>query len=96
MLDCHIHLGNRALYPRLGAKNMLAMLFKEAFRKSTCWSTVTSSQKFLPMYKPVCMQNDFIDAWLGRKGGKRDLDEFLHLANEVRRAQWPLPIQFGL
>lgn len=42
------------------------------------------------------MQNDFIDAWLGRKGGKRDLDEFLHLANEVRRAQWPLPIQFGL
>lgn len=47
MLDCHIHL-ETGPYTLAWVKNMLAMLFKEAFRKSTCWSTVTSSQNFYP------------------------------------------------
>ena len=95
MLDCHIHL-ETGPYTLAWVKKYVGYALQRGLSEIHLLEHSYLFPEFLPMYKPVCMQNDFIDAWLGRKGGKRDLDEFLHLANEVRRAQWPLPIQFGL
>ena len=95
MLDCHIHL-ETGPYTLAWVKKYVGYALQRGLSEIHLLEHSYLFPEFLPMYKPVCMQNDFIDAWLGRKGGKRDLDEFLHLANEVRRAQWPRPIQFGL
>ena len=89
MLDCHIHL-ETGPYTLAWVKKYVGYALQRGLSEIHLLEHSYLFPEFLPMYKPVCMQNDFIDAWLGRKGGKRDLDEFLHLANEVRRAQWPL------
>ena len=95
MLDCHIHL-ETGPYTLPWVEKYVGYALQRGLSEIHLLEHSYLFPEFLPMYEPLRTQSDFIDAWLGRKGGKRDLDEFLHLANEVRLAQWPLSIQFGL
>lgn len=95
MIDCHVHLetGPYTLswvreYVRIAQQRGLS----EIYLLEHCYLF----PEFLPMYAPVRSQSDFIDAWLNRKGGKRNFAEYLRLVDEARAIQWPVQIRFGL
>lgn len=95
MIDCHIHLetGPYTLaWVREYVRAAQARGLSEIHLLEHCYLF----PEFLPMYEPVRAQSGFVDAWLRRKGGKRNLKEYLRLVDAVRQAQWPARIRFGL
>lgn len=95
MRDCHIHLetGPYTLaWVREYVRAAQARGLDEIHLLEHCYLF----PEFLPMYESIRAQNDFIDAWLNRKGGKRNLAEYLRLVDEARQASWPVQLRFGL
>lgn len=95
MLDCHIHL-ETGPYTLAWVEEYVKYALQRGLSEIHLLEHSYLFSEFLPMYEPVRAQSDFIGAWLTRKGGTRNLEEYLRLVSNVRRAQWPLSIQFGL
>lgn len=53
-------------------------------------------REFVPMYGSVCARSAFVDAWFRRKGGVKELSEYLDLIARIRERQYPVKILFGL
>lgn len=95
MLDCHIHL-ETGPYTIAWVQEYVKTAQMRGLSEIHLLEHCYLFPEFLPMYDPLCAQNDFADAWLRRKGGKRNFRDYLRLADEVRRMQWPVQIRFGL
>ncbi len=52
--------------------------------------------EYVPMYDSVRTHSNYIIKWFQRRAGIKDLDEFLRLADEVRKKDYPIKIKFGL
>ncbi len=52
--------------------------------------------EFVPMYDDLRRCSGFIDKWLRRKAGRRNLTEYLRLTEEIRGRIYPVKIRFGL
>ncbi len=53
-------------------------------------------KEFIPMYGSVCDYSDYINSWFHRKAGIYSLDKYLNLVENVRNADFPITIKFGL
>lgn len=53
-------------------------------------------KEFVPMYGSVCKYSDYINSWFHRKAGIYNLDDYLYLVENVRNANFPITIKFGL
>ena len=95
MLDCHIHL-ETGPYTLAWVKKYVGYALQRGLSEIHLLEHSYLFPEFLPMYKPVCMQMILIDAWLGRKVESAIWMNFCTSPMKFRRAQWPLPIQFGL
>jgi len=52
--------------------------------------------EFVGMYDKIRTASEYLDKWFERKAGKRDLGEYLRLAERVRGQNNPVKIKFGL
>lgn len=95
MLDCHIHL-ETGPYTIAWVQEYVRAAQERGLSEIHLLEHCYLFPDFLPMYDPVRAQNGFIDAWLNRKGGKRNFEAYLRLADRARQAQWPVRIRFGL
>ena len=66
MLDCHIHL-ETGPYTLAWVKKYVGYALQRGLSEIHLLEHSYLFPEFLPMYKPVCMQNDFIDGALGTK-----------------------------
>ncbi len=53
-------------------------------------------REFAPMYGCILGKNAFTDGWFSRRGGIRELSEYLALIGEARRRSFPVRVRFGL
>jgi hypothetical protein len=95
MLDCHAHL-ERGEY----SSDWVARFAETAASRgiTELWLLEHSYifREFTPMYGGLYGHNQYIDAWLARKSGKRNLDELLKLADTARSKEYPVKLRFGL
>lgn len=52
--------------------------------------------EFVPLYAGLRRRSDFIDRWLTRKAGTRDLDEYFRFAEIMRTYDFGITLRFGL
>lgn len=95
MIDAHIHI-EKGSYMLDWINEFVSTAVHNQIEEIRLLEHCYLFPEFLPMYEEICKNNGYIEAWLGRKGGKRNFDEFLNLAQTVRNTAFPIRIEFGL
>lgn len=95
LLDAHVHLERGPYTPEWVGKFVETARSRdvgELWLLEHCYRFA----EFLPMYEGVRAKSDYIDKWLGRKGGKLRLSDYLGAVSELRGVDWPVKLRFGL
>ena len=95
LTDAHIHL-EKGPYTVEWTERFIAEAVRKNIGEIRLLEHCYLFPEFVPMYDGLRSRNGFIDSWLGRKAGRRNLTEYLHLADEIRRRNYPVKIRFGL
>ncbi|MBQ8642275.1 MAG: histidinol phosphate phosphatase [Clostridia bacterium] len=95
MTDAHIHL-ERGPYTLEWAERFLQTALLRGITEIHLLEHSYLFPEFVPMYDGIRAENTFADRWLARKAGTKSLAAYLALAEQIRRADWPVTVRFGL
>ncbi len=95
MQDCHIHI-ERGDYTFAWIGRFVDTALSRGMDEIWLLEHCYRFREFVPMYDDVCVRSPYIDAWFHRKAGVLSLADYLRLIDEVRAADFPLRIRFGL
>ncbi len=95
MIDAHVHLEKGPYTPDWVAQFIETALhrgIREVWFVEHCYRFAP----FVPMYERICQENAFFRTWFSRKAGTASLEEYLRLAEGMRRTATPVKLRFGL
>lgn len=53
-------------------------------------------REFVPMYAELCADGGYVNTWFQSRAGVHGMEEYLRLMEQVRKAEFPVRIRFGL
>ena len=93
--DAHVHL-EKGPYTVQWAEQFIETAVRKGIGELWLLEHCYLFPEFVSMYDGLRSRSRFIDNWLRRKAGIRNLTEYLRLAEEIRGRRYPLRIRFGL
>ena len=94
-MDAHVHM-EKGPYTAEWAERFLSEAVQKNIREIWLLEHCYLFPEFVPMYDGLHSRDTFIDKWLDRKAGRRNLTEYLQMAEDIRRRTYPVKIRFGL
>ncbi len=95
MLDAHVHL-ERGPYTVEWLTEFVIVAKQRGITELHLLDHSYLFREFVPLYDDIRRTNPFIDRWLTRKAGVRDLDDYLIFVESVRKHDFGIPLRFGL
>ena len=95
MIDGHIHI-ERGPYTVDWIKQFANRAVETGLDEIWLLEHCYRFKEFVPMYDSVCAYSEYVNEWFHKKYGTLKLAEYLELIRQVRNAQFPIKIKFGL
>ena len=94
-IDCHIHI-EKGAYTLEWVDRFVEKASERDMNEIWLLEHCYFFPEFVKMYNKLRSASEYLDKWFERKAGKRDFGEYLRLAEQVRKRDYPVEIKFGL
>ncbi len=95
MLDAHVHL-ERGPYTAEWLTEFVTAAKQRGITELHLLDHSYLFREFVPLYDDIRRTSPFIDRWLTRKAGVRDLGDYLTFVESVRKYDFGILLRFGL
>lgn len=95
MVDGHIHI-ERGPYTLDWIRQFVNRAVETGLEEIRLLEHCYRFREFVPMYDGLCAGGGYVSTWFQSRAGVHDIQEYLRLMEQVRRAEFPVKILFGL